>query len=156
MSNKIQLMRLKGKAIGQQDIPMQDRLYFLVYKPMGSNAKEVADKINDTITSVVEGKIEHKPVAVYISKNWSIGKMIDSFSQFCKVINNNNKTNESKLRLFRLVDGLIVSSIMSMKINKVIENNVIRDGESLILEYVDGEKCTTDDCHLQNYVVYAE
>lgn len=160
MSNKIQLMRLKGKAIGPKDIPVQDRLYFLVHKPFGVTTKQVSDKPIDpssTVPSAQEKSTgQDKTVAVYVSQNWSVGKIIDSFSQFCKVINNNNKSNESKLRLFRLNDGLIVSSIMSMKISKILENNIIRDGESLILEYVDGEKCVSDECYLQQYACYAE
>lgn len=111
---KIQLMKLKGKATGSPSVPTTDRIYFLVILPKSLNKGA-------------------KPV--FVSKDWSIGKVIDSASTICNVPNRNNEMNSPKLKLFK-VDGTQVSTEMNSKLVDIIEGNRIFSGETLILEYV--------------------
>ena len=122
---KIQLMKLKAKAIGMATIPAVKRIYFLIILPKSLNKPS-------------------KPV--FVSKNWSVGKVIDSASTICNVVNKNNEFNEPKLRLFK-TNGHQISSDVSSIISDLIENNFIVDGETLILEYVD----STED--ISNYIL---
>lgn len=112
---KVQLMRLKGKATGPPNIPQIDKIYFLIGLPKSS--KKVAK-------------------AVYVNKDWSVGKVIDSVSTTCNVVNKNNEMMSPKLRLFKESDGKQISLDTSFKISELISTNKIVNGETLILEYV--------------------
>ncbi|XP_018570977.1 AN1-type zinc finger protein 1 [Anoplophora glabripennis] len=118
MANKVQLMRLKNKAIGLKSIPTTDRIYFNVIHPEPEN---------------------EKTTAVFVSKQWTLGRAIDAIAQELKLQNNNNKTNEKKLRLFKKDGNDIVSSSMSTGLTALLQNNVIIDGEDLIITYVDND-----------------
>lgn len=117
MANKVQLMRLKNKAIGLKSIPVTDRVYFNVTHPKPGN---------------------EKTTAVFVSKQWTLGRAIDAIAQELKLQNNNNKSNEKKLRLFKKDGNNIVSSNMSTGLTALLEN-VIIDGEDLIMTYVDND-----------------
>ncbi|XP_044745931.1 AN1-type zinc finger protein 1-like [Coccinella septempunctata] len=114
---KIQLMRLKGRAVGLKSIPTTDRLHFNIVLPSKSEK------------------------AVFISKTWTLGKAIDAIAQECSLQNNNNKSGELKLRLFK-TDKTILSKVMSDSILDLLHKESIIDGETLIIEYV------SDDCVL--------
>lgn len=92
MANKVQLMKLKGKAIGCKGIPTTDRLYFQVHLPTSLAAKST-----------------EKTKAVFVSNTWSIGKIIDSIADLSKIPNSNNVANAQKLRLFYFDTGEIVT-----------------------------------------------
>ncbi|KAK9711651.1 hypothetical protein QE152_g25350 [Popillia japonica] len=122
-ANKVQLMRVKNKATGLKSIPVIDRVYFNIHYP----------------TSVTS-----KVVPVFISKMWSIGKAIDAIAEELKIPNNNNQAVSQKLRLFRTDDGHILTSVMSEKVEELLNTQVIIDGQSLKLEYV------LDECQSLN------
>ncbi|CAH1981331.1 unnamed protein product [Acanthoscelides obtectus] len=109
----------QGKATGVKSIAQMNRLYFSVSK--------------------IDGNTE-KAVAVFVSNQWSLGRAIDSIADEMKLQNNNNKSGEKKLRLFKKEDKEILTQNMSVNLSALLEDNIIVDGDSLIIEYVD------DDC----------
>lgn len=118
-------MRLKGKAKGEKNIPDTSRVYFLVYPPKLLAAQS-------------------KPV--YVSKEWSVGRVIDSVSSLVDAVNKNNQANSSKLRLFKKSDGCQISSEMGDKLAHLLTNGTIDNGASLILEYVPLENSLKEFC----------
>ena len=125
-------MRLKSKAKGSSTIRTTDRLYFLILPPKNSKSK-----------------------ACFISKDWSVGRVIDSLSTLCDVVNKNNEFKAPKLRLFKKSDGTQISADMSTIINDLISSNKITNGESLILEYVNPEE-NLETYNLKNCEEYTE
>lgn len=111
---KVQLMRLKGKAVGNKGIPTTDRAYFLVHLPL---------------------TVSKKSKAVFVSRQWSVGRVIDSVADICDVINRNNESNAKKLRLFHHDSGTVVCTEMEKKLEQLMNDGAIIEGESLILEY---------------------
>lgn len=115
---KIQLMKLKGKAVGTPSIPTSNRMYFLLLLPK---------------------TLKKESKAIFVSKDWTVGKVIDSVCTICNVVNRNNETSAPKLRLFK-TDGTQVSSDTSLKIEELLGSNKILNGETLILEYVNSNE----------------
>ncbi|KRT82946.1 hypothetical protein AMK59_3831 [Oryctes borbonicus] len=113
-ANKVQLMRIKNKAVGLKSIPVMDRIYFNIKYP-----SSIADKIT----------------SVFVSRTWSIGRAIDAIALEFKVPNNNNQAAAPKLRLFRADDGHILTTCMHEKVEDLLNNQSIINGQSLILEY---------------------
>ncbi|KAG7200885.1 hypothetical protein KM043_003248 [Ampulex compressa] len=120
MANKVRLMRVKGSASGPKKVPMNERCYFLVYPPLA-----------------VTNKFIKPSKAVYISSNWTVGKIIDSIADTLKIINNNNNPNECKLRLFHFVTGAVICNDMGTPVKQLFDDNELVDGQSVILEYSD-------------------
>jgi len=117
---KLELMRLKSKAKGEVSIPSTERLYFLVYLPPSLNVKSVA---------------------VFVSKQWSVGRTIDFIATTASVPNSNNVSTAKKLRLFHKSSGKIVSEDLSLKLIDLIdEKGSLYSGESLQLEYVNASQ----------------
>lgn len=114
-AHKVQLMRLKGKAAGSKGIPITDRVYFVVYPPL---------------------TFRQKSKAVFVSKQWSIGRVTDSVAELCDIPNRNNQTAATKLRLFHHHDGQIVCTEMERKLDLLLNEGTVMDGETLVLEYV--------------------
>jgi hypothetical protein len=114
---RIQLMRLKGKAVGSKGIPATDRAHFLIYPPL---------------------TVRQKSKAVFVARQWSIGRVIDSVADVCDVSNRNNETAAKKLRLFRQQDGHILCTEMERKLEQLLNEGTVMDGETLILEYIIG------------------
>nr|CAH7759323.1 unnamed protein product [Callosobruchus chinensis] len=73
-ANKVQLMKLKGKAVGLKSVPQTNRLYFNV----------------STVNSGTE-----KSVAIFVSNQWSLGRAIDGIADEMKLQNNNNKSENA-------------------------------------------------------------
>ncbi|XP_021931854.1 AN1-type zinc finger protein 1-like [Zootermopsis nevadensis] len=114
---KVQLMRLKGKAVGSKGIPTTDRAYFLIYLPL---------------------TVQKNSKAVFVAKQWSIGRVIDSVADLCDISNKNNETASKKLRLFHQHDGQILCTEMERKLEQLLNGGTLMDGETLILEYITG------------------
>lgn len=112
---KVQLMRLKGKAIGFKGIPTSDRVYFLIYPPLA---------------------VPQKSKAVFMARQWPIGRVIDSAADLCNIPNRNNQTAARKLRLFHQHNGQMLCTEMERKLEQLLNEGTVMDGETLILEYV--------------------
>lgn len=128
---KVQLMRLKGKAIGSKATPTTDRVYFLVYSPL---------------------TVPQKSKAVFVAKQWSIGRVTDSVADTCNVPNRNNEKIGNKLRLFHQHNGQIVCTEMERKLEELLNDGMVIDGETLILEYI----TEADSCNLKNLELYQD
>ncbi|XP_001812177.1 AN1-type zinc finger protein 1-like [Tribolium castaneum] len=113
LANKVQLMKIKNKAKGLNSIPTSDRVYFNVTHPETGHV-----------------------TPVFVSKIWSLGRAIDAIASECKLRNDNNKSGEKKLRLFKQDSGEI-SKNLADGLEKLISDGVIMDGENLIITYVD-------------------
>ncbi|XP_030750691.1 AN1-type zinc finger protein 1-like [Sitophilus oryzae] len=115
MAAQVQLMKIKNKAVGQKTIPSTDRVYFNIHYG-----------VNYT-----------KSLAVFVSKTWSLGRVTDAITVECKLQNNNNKSTEKKLRLFKHEGNTIVSNNMSCNLDKLLNEHSIVNGENLVIAYVD-------------------
>ncbi|OWR49310.1 hypothetical protein KGM_200864 [Danaus plexippus plexippus] len=142
-ASKIHLMRIKQKALGPKSVPVGNRVYFAVKKPLNPDPKPVTVVKNvDDINKLKNMESALNPdlkdtVPVFISSKWSLGRAIDSICDTCNVINNNNKMGETKLRLFRQLDGYCVSpSEMDVVISELLEKQVLLEGDKLVIEYV--------------------
>ena len=125
MAAKVQLMKLKMKAQGQKSIPTEDRIYF----------------------GIKSQKKEMKPV--FVSKKWSLGKVVDSSANLIGLENKNNVANAAKLKLFKNIDGTLVSEELDVLIEDLIAQDVIFNGDLLIFEYVDD--CNTVEIDPSKY-----
>lgn len=121
MAQQIRLMKLKGKALGDNKIPTNDRVYFTIHPPM---------KDNNAIPAV----------PLFTSKTWTVGRTIDLFAVRLKIENRNDKSHVPKLRLFKLENGEHLSNQMDCVIGRMVTDGLLFNGDSLILHYVDTSK----------------
>ncbi|XP_050449190.1 AN1-type zinc finger protein 1-like [Cataglyphis hispanica] len=118
MANKVQLMRVKGSAIGPKNVPTSERCYFLVHLPLTVKNKHIGTS-----------------KGVFVNMQWTIGKCIDSMADTFKISTNTNATNMSKLQLFHHSNGTLIHGEMDTPLIKLFENSTIVDGQRVILEY---------------------
>lgn len=122
MAQQIRLMKLKGKALGDNKIPVNERVYFSIYPPL---------KDNHIVSAV----------PLFTSKNWTVGRTIDLFAVRLKIENQkHDKSNILKLRLFKQKDGNHLSNKMDSLIGRMVSDELMANGDSLILHYVDATK----------------
>lgn len=115
LANKVQLMKIKSKAKGLNSVPTSDRVYFNVTHPE-------------------TGQV----TPVFVAKTWSLGRAIDAVANECKLRNDNNKSTEKKLRLFK-DQGETLSKNFSDTIEKLVTDGVVMDGENLLITYVNDQ-----------------
>ena len=117
MAAKVQLMKLKQNAEGGAAIAPDQRVYLRVHFP----SKKV-----DNISSK----------NVFVSKKFSVGKVIDSLAEICQIQNSNNSSKvDKKLRIFRRIDGGIWSNDLTEILETMLDTEKAFNGESIILEY---------------------
>uniref|UniRef100_UPI00358E4B1D AN1-type zinc finger protein 1-like isoform X2 n=1 Tax=Myxine glutinosa TaxID=7769 RepID=UPI00358E4B1D len=75
---KVALMRLKQQAAGNESIPQEERLYLNVHVSL-------------------DGRSDQLPV--FVSKYWTIGKVLDSVTTVAKVRSDNHLLGAQKVRL---------------------------------------------------------
>jgi len=109
---KVQLMKLKMKSVGQPGLPDTERIYFLVNPPQES------------------GK---SGVGCYVSKNWSLGKIIDSLADSTKTVNENNVSTARKLRLYR--NGEMLSQSLDTPLSSLVDTEAVLNGDTIDLDY---------------------
>lgn len=92
--NKIvDIATLKKTAKGDAKVGVNDRIYIWCLYIDNSN-----DKFNeDDYLSMINVEKDRKPI--WISKNWSVGRSLDSIADLLKIMNYNNSTRESSERL---------------------------------------------------------
>lgn len=120
-------MKIKNKALGDNKIPTDNRLYFSVLPPW------------------IDENTDYKAMPLFTSKQWSVGRTIDLFSKKLKVDNKNNEVNEPKLRLFKLSDGSLISKTTDILMESLIDS-VLVNGDSLILNYVKANELSDETC----------
>ncbi|KAI3407048.2 hypothetical protein KGF56_000136 [Candida oxycetoniae] len=110
-STIVEMGKLKKEAIGHAKVTASDRIYiWCVYVKESSNMG-----IND---------IEQNRKALYVSKNWVIGKSLDSIADCLKISNQNNSTTkeDEKLRIFKLDDSGKPNLIQNSQKSSILKN----------------------------------
>lgn len=115
---KVQLMKLKMKSVGDKGLPQQERVYFLVTPPKLYNKQSSG---------------------VWISEKWVIGRVIDFIADTLGVKNENNVSGKKKLKIFRSSDGKSVCEDMSVQLSKLLSDEEIFNGDSVIFEYAEND-----------------
>ncbi|XP_039753203.1 AN1-type zinc finger protein 1-like isoform X2 [Pararge aegeria] len=147
-ASKIHLMRIKQKAQGPKSIPVTDRVYFAIKKPIDLQPKAVIivkDENNiKNIESLTLDPDLKDTVPLFISKKWSLGRTIDSICDTSNIKNDNNKIGDTKLRLFRQLDGYCVSPLkMDVEIEELLAREILLEGDKLVVEYIDNNVINT-------------
>lgn len=110
---KVRLMKLKSKAQGDHRIPTLDRIYVNVHGPKQDN-------------------VFCRPL--YVSKDWSIGKVIDFVAGKMKIVNDNKSiATKDKLRLYK-TNGELIAKDFGKLLNDIIQAGIVYNGENIILE----------------------
>lgn len=136
LANKIRMMKLKGKSVGDDKIRHDCRMYFAVHSPVFPDS-------NDDV---------FKPTSLFASKLWTVAKTVDEFSRRLKLANTNYRPSGPKLGLFKLTDGSLISNRMDLFLEDLVNSGIISNGDSLILEYIANDKWENNDevCFLAN------
>ncbi len=125
MAAKVQLMKLKMSSVGDSGLPQEERVYLKVFLPMRNGGKEV------------------KSIGAFVSKLWSLGRVVDAVSELAKVENKNNVGGAEKLVLFRHADGknlcrcISGSEGASVALSRLLDSEELFTGDAVVLEYVD-------------------
>ncbi|XP_013170127.1 PREDICTED: AN1-type zinc finger protein 1-like [Papilio xuthus] len=140
-ATKIHLMRIKQKALGPKSIPLPERVYFSIKKPINIDVKSVkiiTDVNNVELIETLTLDPDLKDtIPVFISSKWSLGRALDSICDSCNIKNDNNKFGDIKLRVFRQLDGYCISPLkMDVEISDLLRNEILVEGDKLILEYI--------------------
>jgi len=110
---KVQLMKLKQKSVGMAGIPQTERVHFLVESPSG------------------------KSVGCWVSRTWSMGRVVDSVADSTGTENRNNMAGEKRLKIFRTSDGKGLCGKMEKRLEELVTHEEVFDGDSLLLQYVE-------------------
>ena len=125
------LMKLKMGAIGDKHAPEADRVYFRVFLPMGSMDKSKA---------------------LFFSKTWTVGRVIDKCATLLGIQNDNNLSAAKKLKLFNFDDGCVLPTDVALENLIQGEQSKLNNGCTVILEYVADGTATLGD-KLQSYQI---
>ncbi|CAB3227289.1 unnamed protein product [Arctia plantaginis] len=156
-ASKIHLMRIKQKAVGLKTIPTPDRIYFAVKKPLSMEPKPVKIIREENSLEKIEG-VTLDPdlkdtVPTFISSKWSLGRAIDSICESCNIKNDNNKVTNVKLRLFRQLDNYCISPLkMDVEISELIKNEILLEGDKLVVEYISSNILSELEEHAQLFL----
>ena len=121
MAAKVQLMKLKMKAVGAKSIPTNERIYF----------------------GIKTVKKDMKPVFVCIK--WPFGKVLDNIADLVGLENKNNVAGAPKLKLFKNVDGQLAAQELDKSLEEMLKEEEIFNGDTLILDYVENHDVTEID-----------
>ena len=132
MAAKVQLMKLKQRSKGDQSLPAEERIYLRVIPPKKG------------------GKAAAPPVGAFVSRKWSMGRVIDALASSCGVENRNNVAGSKKLRLFRFQDGQNLCLELEKAIERFVEGEQVFNGDSVVLEYKD-EELVSEDINPKEY-----
>ncbi|ELR17077.1 ZFAND1 protein [Acanthamoeba castellanii str. Neff] len=116
-NDKVKLMRMRQRAIGNDKIPPEKRYYLEVVFPIDSRVE---------------------PKMMFFDRTWSVGKVLDMVASAGSVENFNNRPNGPyKLYLFSLKTGAILNFSSALC---DIETNVLDTGDCILLEMVANKK----------------
>jgi hypothetical protein len=116
LSRKVALMKLKQTAVGNSSLPMTERLYFNISYQKDSQLNQFDSK------------------AVFLSKEWSVGKCVDWLATQLGLINNNNNPLLPKLVLSINNDNCEPFSF-SFTLKHLENESLIQSGDKLLLKY---------------------
>eukprot|EP01111_Echinosteliopsis_oligospora_P011450 TRINITY_DN3788_c0_g1_i2.p1 TRINITY_DN3788_c0_g1~~TRINITY_DN3788_c0_g1_i2.p1 ORF type:complete len:282 (-),score=41.39 TRINITY_DN3788_c0_g1_i2:13-858(-) len=115
MARKIALMKMKMHAVGDKNLPVENRYYLSVVFPADSKVT---------------------PKILYFDPAWTIGKVLDKVAEIGGIENKNNQTGAAKIHLIDLKTGA------PMKNEEVLGSaKDIQSGDSVLLDTLE----TSDD-----------
>jgi len=114
-SKKVDIMKMKSSATGNQNVPVEKRFYLEIVYPM-------------------ESKIQ--PKLMFFNNNNTIGKVLDIAADAGGIENRNNKANSDKLCLVSLKNGHPLDT--SLKLEDCGE--VLLSGDSVLLERLEAQQ----------------
>lgn len=112
-TNKVvETSSIKKVAKGPNSVPLADRVYLWVLY-VNRNEDEM-EKID----------LEKERKGVWVSKNWTVGRALDSLADVVGIMNHNNSTLEpsQRLNLFKTVDDAPVTLPLNQKIATSVAN----------------------------------
>lgn len=113
LAAKVQLMKLKMKAVTCGKPLEEERCYLLVVLPLQHSAL--------------------RSLAVCVAISWTVGKALDAIADAAKVSNRNNVAGEdSILQLYRHYDGSLLPA--TFKVSELLSTDILCNGETVILE----------------------
>ncbi|XP_042202809.1 AN1-type zinc finger protein 1 [Callorhinchus milii] len=121
---KVALMKLKLHAVGEKSIPQNERVYFQVFLPRGSNEKSRA---------------------VFFCSKWNIGKVVDSAAALMNVRNDNNISTAKKLRLYHSESGSLLPMDNTLESYLKNTDSALYNGGNIILEYMDNNNTVLEN-----------
>lgn len=115
-SKVVEMSLLKRLAKGDAKIAVSDRIYIWTLYIKATTDDDFS-KIN----------VEKEKIAVFVSKNWPVGRALDSIADLLKVGNFNNSTNDSaeRLNIFKTIDEQPKLVETSERCTKAFANNDI-------------------------------
>ncbi|XP_070190926.1 AN1-type zinc finger protein 1-like isoform X2 [Littorina saxatilis] len=112
---RVTLMKLKGQAGGDKGIPDTERVYFSIALPLASKLT---------------------PKALFFSKKWSVGRVVDYIADAAGLHNPNNTGAAKKLRLFVGDSGQLLPVDRSLEDVMTSDDFGVYNGSSVILDTV--------------------
>ena len=73
-----------------------------------------------------------------------LGKVVDTVATLVCLENKNNISNAPKLKLFKNIDGTTVSEELDVLVEDLISQEVIFNGDLLIMEYIENDSSITE------------
>ncbi|XP_002127947.2 AN1-type zinc finger protein 1 [Ciona intestinalis] len=114
LAAKVQVMKLKQKAVGRKDIPEEHRVYF-------------------SIQYILDGGVI-KTGQVFVSLHWKIGKMLDYCCDNMNIVNKNNENCDEKLKICSAKSGEVYSA--NEEIKNLLESEKLFNGSNIVITNV--------------------
>ncbi|XP_061428025.1 AN1-type zinc finger protein 1-like isoform X1 [Lethenteron reissneri] len=124
---RVQLMKTKQQAVGEQGIPQEERLYLRVRLPRTAGVSEGQQQ-------------QQEERAVFVSRAWSVGRVVDWVASATRLPNNNHVASAKKLHLCDVATlrawpmDALVDSLLSAPGS---EGEGLGDGGGVLLKYLD-------------------
>ncbi|KAJ3081927.1 AN1-type zinc finger protein 1 [Quaeritorhiza haematococci] len=139
----VELIKMKMHAKGENSVPMESRIYLRVCFPLESKEKTKSapmffNKVGMwTMSFIVDkgGRVENliSCLTSGVSKDWTIGRIIDKVATIAKVINvNNTGDEERKLHMFHYDTGERLDTSASLA--SLVGKKILQSGQTIILE----------------------
>nr|CAB3267911.1 AN1-type zinc finger protein 1 [Phallusia mammillata] len=115
MAAKLSLMKMKMHATGNNSIPEGERVFLSV---------TLHESVNISLA----------PQAIFVSDQWTIGKLVDYVTEKLKISNNNHKNLSNKIKLFssQSNDAFHFDAVIS----NLIKQELLFNGSTVILANV--------------------
>lgn len=110
LAAKVALIKLKQKATGDDNVPLEFRVFFLIKRP------------------------EHKEdLLTFVSEKWTFGQLLDKAARVSDLINTNNKSLANRLVLRNFHTGIDLDPCVSIK--TAVQEKTVLSGSTLELYY---------------------
>jgi hypothetical protein len=114
MATKLALMKLKGRAKGDNSVPQAERVFFTVECP---NKQQ-----------------NPQPLDLFMGKQWTMGKAVDFLARQARIKNRNNQADAPKLHIFK--GETCLTDPFEKTVNELLSGGIIVDGDALSFQYL--------------------